>query len=79
MDFRFFLPHRSVEVLRDGLSRDQPGIFASYRLVGAVLTLGGLGYGLDRLTGSAPWFLIIGLLSGLGVGLYGIVKAAARR
>jgi F0F1-type ATP synthase assembly protein I len=47
--------------------------------VGAVLTLGGLGYGLDRLTGSAPWFLFIGLLSGLGVGLYGIVKAAARR
>jgi len=65
----------------DGLSgvqdafRDGPGAAAGYTLVGAILFLGAVGYGIDRWCGIAPWGLFGGLLLGIIVGFYGVIKA----
>ena len=41
--------------------------------------LGGLGYGVDRWLGSAPWGVFVGLLLGFVVGFYELVKAVRSR
>ena len=52
---------------------------ASYTLVGGVLVLGGLGYLVDKWQGTSPWFLLGGLLLGIVVGFYQLVKTAYRK
>src|SRR2546425_4193483 len=52
-----------------------PISLASYTLIGAILSLGGIGYGLDVWRGSGHWFLLGGLLLGLIVGFYELAKA----
>jgi len=64
---------RSVESLHDNLQNSEPAIFASYGLVGAILLFGGVGFFLDRWLGTAPWLVLSGLMTGLGLGLYGLV------
>jgi ATP synthase protein I len=41
-----------------------------------VLLLGAIGYLLDRWLGTAPWFLLGGLVAGLAIGFYGLVRSA---
>jgi F0F1-type ATP synthase assembly protein I len=76
---RFLLPARTVRSLQANLSREEPGILASYALIGAVLVFGALGYMLDRFVDTAPWCLFIGLLVGISVGFYNLVQTARRR
>ena len=76
---RFLVPARSIRFLQANLSRGEPGILASYALIGAVIALGGLGFIIDRFADTAPWFLIVGLLAGVGIGFYNLVKTAWRR
>ncbi|MGH9256670.1 MAG: AtpZ/AtpI family protein [Vicinamibacterales bacterium] len=76
---KFLVPARSIRFLQANLSRGEPEILASYALVGAVITFGGLGYILDRFADTAPWFLIAGLLVGVSIGFYNLVKTAWRR
>ena len=76
---RFLVPARSIRFLQANLSRGEPGILASYALIGAVIALGGLGFIIDRFADTAPWFLIVGLLAGVGIGLYNLLKTAWRR
>ena len=76
---RFLVPARSIRFLQANLSRGEPGILASYALIGAVIALGGLGFIIDRVADTAPWFLIVGLLAGVGIGFYNLVKTAWRR
>jgi len=64
--------------MQENLDRSEPTIIASYRLVGAILLLGAIGYGLDRWLGTSPWFLLGGLLGGLVVGFYGLIRVASR-
>lgn len=52
---------------------------ASCTLVGAIVLLGGLGYGFDLWRDSAPWGLMVGLALGIIVGFYELVKVAWRR
>jgi F0F1-type ATP synthase assembly protein I len=73
---KFLAPARSIKSLQANLSRGAPGILASYGLIGAVVTFGGLGYMLDRFVETAPWFLLAGLLFGVCFGFYILVKAA---
>jgi hypothetical protein len=40
--------------LQQNLDRDEPVIFASYGVIGAVFVFGGSGYLLDRLLGTHP-------------------------
>jgi F0F1-type ATP synthase assembly protein I len=68
---------RSNETLQENLNRGEPAILASYGLIGSILLFGGAGYAIDRWTKSSPVFLLIGLVIGLAIGFYGLVKAAS--
>jgi len=47
-------------------------------LVGGVAVLTGLGYGLDRWRGTAPWGMIGGAILGIVGGLYKLVRDVMR-
>jgi F0F1-type ATP synthase assembly protein I len=52
---------------------------ASYSLVGAIILFGAIGYALDRWRGTAPWFLLAGLILGVVIGFYELIKATQRK
>ena len=52
----------------------QKGISASYSVLGALALFGFGGYWLDRYRGSENYWLIIGLLTGVIVGMYELAK-----
>src|SRR5262245_43432454 len=66
---------RSLRVFQANIQRAGPIAAASYALVGAILVLGGLGYVCDRWLGTSPWGAVVGLLSGIVLGFYQLVKA----
>jgi F0F1-type ATP synthase assembly protein I len=76
---RFLVPARSIRFLQANLSHGEPGILASYALIGAVIALGALGFIVDRLADTAPWFVVVGLLAGVAIGFYNLVKTVGRR
>src|SRR5437867_12364074 len=61
---------RAAKSFQETVTRAGPTAVASYTLIGAILVLGGIGYGLDAWRGSDHWFLLGGLLLGLIVGFY---------
>ena len=69
---------RSLEVFQANVQRAGPIAAASYALIGAILVLGGLGYGCDRWLGTGPWGLFGGLMLGIIVGFYQLVTAVRR-
>ena len=72
---RRFSLARATEALQDNVARSGRAAGASYTLVGGIIVLGGLGYVLDGRLGTEPWLLVGGLLMGIVVGFYEIVKA----
>ena len=70
---------RSAESLQDNVRRAGSAAGASYTLIGAIILLGGIGYGLDLWLGTAPWGLFVGLMLGLIVGFYELAKVVWRR
>jgi ATP synthase protein I len=70
---------RSVHEFQENVKRAGPAATASYSLIGAIVLLGGLGYAVDRWLGSEPWGVFCGLLLGMVVGFYELVKASQRR
>jgi F0F1-type ATP synthase assembly protein I len=70
---------RSTRSLQENIRQSAPAAAASYTLVGAILLLGGVGYALDAWLGTEPWFLLVGLVCGMVVGFYELVKTAGRR
>ena len=70
---------RSFQSLENNITRSGSAIAASYTLVGSILMLGGIGYLVDRWRGTAPWFLLAGLLLGMVVGFYELAKTVYRR
>ena len=67
---------RATEAFQDNVARSGRYAGASYTLVGGIILLGGIGYVLDGWWGTKPWLLLIGLLLGIVVGFYEIIKAA---
>jgi len=65
---------RSMRFLQDNVRKAGPAAAASYTLIGAIILLGGIGYAIDEWRGTAPWFLLGGLLLGLIVGFYELAK-----
>ena len=65
------------------------GMGAGYQIVGAgfqlafsILFFAGMGYLLDRAIDTRPWFMLVGLLVGLGAGFYAFwlkVNAEAKK
>ena len=47
-----------------------------FQFAGAVLVFMGAGWFLDKKLGSGPWAMLAGMLLGLGVGFYVMVKSA---
>jgi len=70
---------RSLKALQENVERSGPAAGASYTLIGAIVLLGGIGYVVDRWVGTAPWFLLTGLLLGLIVGFYGLARTIWRQ
>ena len=65
---------RSTEALERTAEQAGPAAGAGYTLIGAIMLLGAVGYGLDRWLGSSPWLLVGGLLLGVVVGMYELAK-----
>lgn len=70
---------RSMQALQQNAQDAGPAAGASYTLVGGILLLGGLGYAFDRWQGTEPWGLVIGLVLGVLVGFYSLIKTVWRR
>ena len=66
---------RAAKSFQETVTQAGPVALASYTLIGAILALGGIGYGIDGWRGSGHWFLLGGLLLGLIVGFYELAKA----
>ena len=69
----------SAESLQDNVQRAGPAAGSSYTLIGAIILLGGIGYGVDHWRGTAPWGLFVGLLLGVIVGFYELAKVVWHR
>ena len=65
---------QSLDSFQEDVRKSGPAASASYTLIGAILLLGGIGYALDNWRGTSPWFLLGGLLLGLIVGFYTLVR-----
>jgi F0F1-type ATP synthase assembly protein I len=74
-----FSIERSAKSFQDNITRAGPVAVASYTLIGAIILLGAIGYGLDRWLGSSPWFLLVGLLVGMAVGFNELAKTVWKR
>lgn len=48
---------------------------AAYGLIGSLLALTAIGYGVDYFLHTSPWGLILGSLLGFAAGLYGVYQA----
>jgi F0F1-type ATP synthase assembly protein I len=70
---------RSARELQENAERAGPAAGASYTLIGGILLLGGIGYGIDRWRDTSPWFLIGGLLLGITVGMWELAKTVWKR
>jgi F0F1-type ATP synthase assembly protein I len=56
------------------LTKSAPYVAASYTLIGGIVLLGGLGYFADGRLGTSPWLLLLGLLMGILVGFYELIR-----
>lgn len=65
---------RSLKAFQENLRRSGPAVVSGYTLIGAIILLGGIGYGLDGWLGTKPWLLFSGLMLGIVVGFYELAK-----
>lgn len=70
---------RSTKALQENITRAAPAMAASYSLVGAIFLFAAIGYGADRWLGTSPWFLLAGLVLGVVIGFYELIKTTYRK
>ena len=70
------LPPGLAKAFGGSIRQSARSMDVAYGLVGAVLGLGFIGWLLDRHFGTAPRWLLAGLLLGTVVGLYGLARVA---
>ena len=76
---RPFSYSKAAKSLQENVSRSGTAAAGSYTLIGAIILLGGLGYGFDYWRGTSPWGVFIGLMLGVVVGFYELIKTTWRR
>jgi F0F1-type ATP synthase assembly protein I len=76
---RGFSLERAARSLQENATQSGPAAGASYTLIGAIILLGGLGYGFDQWRDTSPWGTFVGLGLGIIVGFYELVKVAWRK
>jgi len=69
----------SARSLQQNAASSASAAGASYTLIGAIIVLGGLGYGFDLWRGTSPWGALTGLLLGIVVGFYELIKTMWKR
>src|SRR5262245_25863685 len=69
----------AAKALQDNVSRSGSAAAVSYTLIGAIVLFGGLGYACDSWRGTAPWGVFTGLMLGIVVGFYELIKTIWRR
>ena len=72
-------PDRARQDVGDIIRSAGPAAAASYTLIGAVIGLGLAGWALDRWLHTSPWLLLGGLLLGMVVGFYELIKSTRSR
>ncbi len=70
---------RSLGSLQASATSAGPAAAAAYTLIGAVVMLGAVGYGIDRWLDTGPWGVVVGLLLGVVVGFYELIKSTWQR
>jgi ATP synthase protein I len=70
---------RSTKALQENITRAAPAMAASYALIGAIFLFAAIGYAVDRWWGTSPWFLLAGLVLGVVVGFYELIKTTYRK
>jgi F0F1-type ATP synthase assembly protein I len=70
---------RAIRTFQTNVQRAGPTAAASYALIGAILVMGGIGYGCDQWFGTEPWGLFSGLMLGVVSGFYQLAKAVWRK
>ena len=76
---RPFSYSKAARSLQENASRSGTSAAASYTLIGAIILFGGLGYGFDVWRGTSPWGVFIGLMLGIIVGFYELIKTSWRK
>ena len=66
---------KAAKSLQDNATRAGSAAAISYTLIGAILLLGGLGYAFDYWRGTGPWGVFTGLMLGVVVGFYELIKS----
>ncbi len=69
----------STKAFQENVTRAAPAMAAAYGLVGAIFLFGAIGYAVDRWQGTGPWCLVAGLLLGVVVGFYELIKATYKK
>jgi len=70
----------SAKSLQENARSSASAAGASYTLIGAIVLLGGLGYAIDVWRGTgAHWGALTGLILGMVVGFYELIKTMWRR
>jgi F0F1-type ATP synthase assembly protein I len=69
----------STKSFQENVTRAAPAMAAAYGLIGAIFLFTAIGYALDRWRGTSPWFLVAGLLLGVVVGFYELIKTTYRK
>jgi F0F1-type ATP synthase assembly protein I len=73
-----FSVSRAARAFQSNVASAGPAAAASYTLVGGIILLGGIGYAVDRWWKTEPWGLVIGLVLGIVVGFYEIIRVSLR-
>ena len=76
---RPFSYSKAARSLQENASRSGPAAAVSYTLIGAIILCGGLGYGFDVWRGTSPWGVFVGLMVGIVVGFYELIKTSWRK
>ena len=70
---------KSTKAFQENVTRAAPAMAAAYGLVGAIFLFAAIGYAVDKWRGTSPWFLVAGLVLGVVVGFYELIKATYKK